>query len=126
MPRLPRRTALTTRATLLAVVICALVLTLAYPLRLYLQQQADIAALARQNAAAQAQVDALRSGVTQYGDNTWVEDQARLRLHYVMPGDQTYVRPSTPPPSPAASDGRGPSRPNQPWYGQLWSQADAR
>jgi cell division protein FtsB len=123
MPRLPRRTTLTTRATLLAVVICVLVLTLAYPLRLYLQQQADIAALARQNAAAQARVDALRATVSKYDDDAWVEDEARRRLHYVKPGDTTYLVPVTPSPSPAAAGGRGRSSPDDAWYGQLWSQA---
>jgi cell division protein FtsB len=126
MPRLPRRTALTTRATLLAVVICVLVLTLAYPLRLYLQQQAEIAALTRQNAAAQARVDALRSSVTQYGDNGWVEDQARARLHYVLPGEKTYLRPSTPAPTPTTTGGRGRSSSDEAWYSQLWSQTETR
>ncbi|ADP78731.1 FtsB family cell division protein [Pseudofrankia inefficax] len=122
MPRLPRRTTLTTRATLLAVVICVLVLTLAYPLRLYLQQQAENAALAKQNAAAQARVDALKAEVGKYGDDAWVQDEARRRLHYVLPGEKTYVMPVAPSPSPAAGNGRGRSRPDEAWYSQLWSQ----
>jgi len=122
MPRLPRRTTLTTRATLLAAVICVLVLTLAYPLRLYLQQQAQVTALTKQNAAAQARVDALRTEVGRYGDDAWVEDEARRRLHYVMPGDQTYVQPAAPSPSPAAAGGRAHSSPDDAWYSQLWSQ----
>jgi cell division protein FtsB len=124
MPRLPRRTTLTTRATLLAVVICVLVLTLAYPLRLYLQQQADIAALAKQNAAAQARVDALRETVSKYDDDGWVEDEARRRLHYVKPGETTYLVPVAPAPSPTAAGGRGRSSPDDAWYSQLWSQAE--
>jgi cell division protein FtsB len=122
MPRLPRRTTLTTRATLLAVVICVLVLTLAYPLRLYLQQQAENAALAKQNAAAQARVDALKAEVAKDGDDAWVPDEARRRLHYVLPGEKTYVMPVAPSPSPAAGNGRGRSRPDEAWYSQLWSQ----
>ena len=122
MPRLPRRTTLTTRATLLAAVICVLVLTLAYPLRLYLQQQAQVTALTKQNAAAQARVDALRTEVGRYGDDAWVEDEARRRLHYVMPGDQTYVQPAAPSPSPVAAGGRAHSSPDDAWYSQLWSQ----
>jgi cell division protein FtsB len=122
MPRLPRRTTLTTRATLLAVVICVLVLTLAYPLRLYLQQQADITALSRQNAASQARVDALRTQIGKYGDDAWVEDEARRRLHYVLPGEKTYVMPNPPAPSPTAGSGRGHSRPDEAWYSQLWAQ----
>ena len=123
MPRLPRRTALTTRATLLAAVICVLVLTLAYPLRLYLQQQAENAALAKHNAAAQARVDALKAEVGKYGDDAWVQDEARRRLHYVLPGEKTYVMPVAPSPSPAAGNGRGRSSPDEAWYSQLWSQA---
>ena len=122
MPRLPRRTTLTTRATLLAAVICVLVLTLAYPLRLYLQQQAQVTALTKQNAAAQARVDALRTEVGRYGNDAWVEDEARRRLHYVMPGDQTYVQPAAPLPSPVAAGGRAHSSPDDAWYSQLWSQ----
>lgn len=122
MPRLPRRTTLTTRATLLAVVICVLVLTLAYPLRLYLQQQAENAALAKQNAASQARVDALKAEVAKYGDDAWVQDEARRRLHYVLPGEKTYVMPVAPPPTEAGSAGRGRSRPDEAWYSQLWSQ----
>jgi len=122
MPRLPRRTTLTTRATLLAAVICVLVLTLAYPLRLYLQQQAQVTALTKQNAAAQARVDALRTEVGRYGNDAWVEDEARRRLHYVMPGDQTYVQPAAPSPSPVAAGGRAHSSPDDAWYSQLWSQ----
>jgi len=124
MPRLPRRTTLTTRATLLAVVICVLVLTLAYPLRLYLQQQADIAALAKQNAAAQARVDALRESIAKYDDQSWVEDEARRRLHYVKPGETTYLVPAAPAPSPTAAGGRGRSSPDDAWYSQLWAQAN--
>ena len=126
MPRLPRRTALTTRATLLAVVICVLVLTLAYPLRLYLQQQAEITALKKQNAAAQARVNALRATAAKYGDDSWVEDQARARLHYILPGEKTYIQPTTPPATPvAAAPRRGQLNPDEAWYSQLWSQADA-
>ncbi|MBL7498575.1 septum formation initiator family protein [Frankia sp. CNm7] len=122
MARLPRRTTLTTRATLLAVVICVLVLTLAYPLRLYLRQQAEIAALRKQNAASQARVDALRAGVAKYDDDAWVEDEARRRLHYIRPGEKTYLMPVTPSATPPAPGGHGRSNPDDAWYSQLWSQ----
>ncbi|WP_242418144.1 septum formation initiator family protein, partial [Frankia sp. CpI1-P] len=82
----PPRAALTTRATLLAVVICVLVLTLAYPLRLYLKQQSKLSELARTNTQAQARVNELRSTVERYDDQAWVSDEARRRLHYIKPG----------------------------------------
>jgi cell division protein FtsB len=119
----PRRSALTTRATLLAVVICVLVLTLAYPLRLYLQQQAEIANLTRQNAASQQRVDALRTSIGKYDDEGWVEDEARRRLHYIRPGEKSYLMPTTPTPTPSPSGSGSGARPDEAWYGQLWSQA---
>ncbi|MBX6389115.1 MAG: septum formation initiator family protein [Frankia sp.] len=126
MPRLPRRTTLTTRATLLAVVICVLVLTLAYPLRLYLQQQAEITDLTQENAARQQRVDALRSEVARYDDQEWVEDEARRRLHYVRPGDQLYLMPASPTPTPDPSARRGGASSDDAWYSQLWTQAGAQ
>lgn len=118
----PRHTALTTRATLLALVICVLVLTLAYPLRLYLQQQAKISELTRTNAASQQRVDELRAAVARYDDPAWVRDEARRRLHYVLPGERSYLMP-TAAPSAAASDGTAGERVDEEsWYGRLWSQ----
>ncbi|MCK9931585.1 septum formation initiator family protein [Frankia sp. Mgl5] len=119
-----RRTALTTRATLLAVVICVLVLTLAYPLRLYLQQQAKISELTRANAQRQTRVDDLRAEVARYDDPLWVADEARRRLHFVLPGEKSYLMPTAPHPTvEPGADAAGGSG-DQSWYGRLWSQLD--
>jgi cell division protein FtsB len=120
---MPRRITLTTRATLLGLVICALVLTLAYPARLYLKQQAQLAELSRSNAQAQQRVDDLRRTVGRYDDPAWVEDEARRRLHYARPGERSYVTPATPTAS-ATPGAAGPRvGPDAPWYSRLWSQA---
>lgn len=117
-----RRRALTTRATLLAVVICVLVLTLAYPLRLYLQQQAKISELTRANAERQSRVDDLRDQVGRYNDSEWVADEARRRLHYVLPGERSYLMQTTPQQTaePGAESGAGTG--DGSWYNRLWSQ----
>ncbi|MCK9900339.1 septum formation initiator family protein [Frankia sp. Cpl3] len=117
-----RRRALTTRATLLAVVICVLVLTLAYPLRLYLQQQAKISELTRANAERQSRVDDLRDQVGRYNDSEWVADEARRRLHYVLPGERSYLMRTTPQQTaePGAESGAGTG--DGSWYNRLWSQ----
>ncbi|WP_018502117.1 FtsB family cell division protein [Parafrankia discariae] len=119
-----RRTALTTRATLLAVVICVLVLTLAYPLRLYLQQQAKISELTRANAQRQTRVDDLRAEVARYDDPAWVADEARRRLHFILPGEKSYLMPTAPQPTarPGADAAGGAG--DRSWYGRLWSQLD--
>jgi cell division protein FtsB len=116
------RAALTTRATLLAVVICMLVLTLAYPLRLYLRQQSKLSQLARTNAQTQAQVDQLRTAVGRYDDQAWVEDEARRRLHYIKPGERAYLMPAPPTPAPQNSTRNGGSGSGSAWYGRLWSE----
>jgi cell division protein FtsB len=120
---MPRRTTLTTRATLLGLVICALVLTLAYPARLYLKQQSQLAELARSNAQAQQRVDELRGTVGRYDDPAWVEDEARRRLHFARPGERSYLTPASPTASatPGAAGPRVAS--DAPWYSRLWSQA---
>ncbi|KPM57491.1 septation ring formation regulator EzrA [Frankia sp. R43] len=117
-----RRRALTTRATLLAIVICVLVLTLAYPLRLYLQQQAKISELTRTNAQRQTRVDDLREEVARYNDPEWVKDEARRRLHYVLPGEKTYLMQTSPQPTPEPDAGADGGGGGQSWYNQLWSQ----
>lgn len=117
-----RRRALTTRATLLAVVICVLVLTLAYPLRLYLQQQAKISDLTQANAERQSRVDDLREEVARYNDNEWVADEARRRLHYVLPGEKSYLMRTTPQPTGEPNADAAGGGPDQSWYNELWSQ----
>jgi cell division protein FtsB len=111
----------TTRATLLALVICVLVLTLAYPLRLYLKQQGDIRDLTASNAARRQRVAALTAAVAHYDDPNWVRDEARSRLHYTQPGETDYLIPSSAAPTP--SDGAVAGSTQGPWYSRLLSSA---
>ncbi|OAA24251.1 septum formation initiator [Frankia sp. EI5c] len=117
-----RQRALTTRATLLAVVICVLVLTLAYPLRLYLQQQAKISELTRANARRQTRVDDLRAEVARYNDPEWVADEARRRLQYLLPGEKAYLMGTTPQPTTDPGADVGATRGEGSWYSQLWAE----
>jgi hypothetical protein len=103
-------------------VIGVLALTLAYPLRLYLRQQEEIADLTAGNAERQRRVDELRNAVALYGDPNWVGDEARRRLHYVRPGEQAYLQPAPEPPSPPPTAAPERADPDTAWYGQLWSQ----
>lgn len=82
---------LTTRAVILGLVVCALVLSLAYPVKQYLAQRSDIASLQRDNAEREKAVEDLRERKRQLTDPAYLEAQARKRLQYVMPGDTSYI-----------------------------------
>ena len=117
---------LTTRAALLALALCAVVLTLAYPLREYLAQHRQINQLAAQVSKDRASVAALRLAGHRDADPAYIEEQARTRLHMRRPGDLVFqLRP--PPPVKVGKQQAGavrtpvlPGRSAQAWYSQLY------
>ena len=76
---------------MLALVVCLLAISLAYPLREYLSQRGDIATTARPVAEQEKRVAELQPQHERWSDQAYVEAQARERLHYVMPGETSYV-----------------------------------
>jgi len=125
----PRRSGLTGRAAVLGLVVCTLVLSLAYPARQYVGQRGAIAHLAQQKAAAEQRVAVLADQAKRLGDPAYVRAEARRRLQYVMPGDTVYVvitpdgAPATAP-KPAGVPAAAPDG-GQPWYAQLWGTVQA-
>lgn len=116
-----RRRRLTTRAIVLAAVVCALALSVSYPLRQYVAEHGRITALEQDNARRQAQVSALEKRKKDLTDPAYIRSEARRRLQYVMPGDTAFVvvtkgRPAAPGPA-ARSLQQGQQGP---WYSQLW------
>ncbi|UED85942.1 FtsB family cell division protein [Streptomyces profundus] len=120
----PRRNRLTGRAALLALVVCSLVVALAYPLRQYVQQRSEIADQRRQAEEAADRVEELRDAKARWQDDAYVERQARERLRYVRPGEIGYLLPDE---SGGESDERlrtrGSSAP-RPWHQNLWDGID--
>jgi cell division protein FtsB len=119
------RPTLTGRAAILVLVLAALVVTLAIPLRAWLSQQSEIAALEADVEQARERVDGLRAELEDWEDPAFVIAQARSRLHFVFPGEVGYVvlgeddRPVVPEATADVDDA--------PWYSQLWDstrQAD--
>ncbi len=84
-------------------VVCALVL--APPLRLYLQQQRDIAGLRDEITAREQDVEGLSTEVDLWQEDAYVAAQARDRLNFVMPGETGFVVPD-PEPTEGGTDGR--------------------
>jgi cell division protein FtsB len=115
-------TNLTGRAAVLALVVCLLAISLAYPLREYLAQRGDIGSVRAQVAQQEKSVADLRSQQKRWQDPAYVERQARERLHFVMPGETSYVvlEPDEAP----APDGVVASAPrpvaHSPWFTDLW------
>ena len=89
--RAARRTALTGRAAILAVVLAVLGLSVAYPLRQYLVQRAEINRLSRQVHEQQRRVVELQAERQRWDDPAYIKAQARERLHFCMPGQTCYV-----------------------------------
>ncbi|WP_019549791.1 FtsB family cell division protein [Streptomyces sulphureus] len=119
--RTPPGSRLTGRAAVLALVLCSLVVVLAYPARQYVTQRSQIADQRQQAQEAREEVKRLREERARWHDPAYVEQQARLHLHYVRPGETGYVRPDG-----SADDTRdgdeGPA--DRPWYQNLWRSID--
>lgn len=114
----------TRRAALLALVVAALALSIAVPLRTYFSQRSELQDQLAQQQSLQSQLSQLQRQQAQLSDPAEVKAQARERLHYVMPGEVPYVvqlpgdtggMTTSQPVAPTTSPG--------PWYQQLWNSA---
>ena len=122
--RQARRSRLTGRAALLVLVVCSLVVALAYPIRQYVSQRAEIGDLEREREAARARVEHLRDMKARWQDDAYAEREIRRRLHYVRPGETGYtvVAPDA---DRSAAGGDGTGQPEeQPWYAHVWETVD--
>jgi cell division protein FtsB len=120
-PTRRRQTTLTARAAILVVALAAVALAVALPFKIWLGQRNDIASLNAQTRQAQRQISTLRAERKRWSQPAYVEQQARERLHYVMPGQKTYVVLGSPARS-KQKPARGTSATStSPWYSQLWA-----
>jgi cell division protein FtsB len=81
----------TRRAAVLAIVVCALALTVAVPLRTYLSQRDEVQIQEERQAQLREQVETLERRKAELEDPAQVEAEARRRLRYVMPGETPYM-----------------------------------
>jgi cell division protein FtsB len=119
--RQARRSRLTGRAALLALVLCTMIVALAYPMRQYVSQRARIADEERRQEQARERVEQLRDLKARWQDDAYAEQQIRLRLHYVMPGETGYVVANPGAATRTRSAGGAATRP---WYADLWDGVD--
>lgn len=117
--------AFTSRAAVLGLAVCIMVLTLAYPLKEYLGQRSQIAAAVTQQKQLRADIQRLTAEHQAANDPTHIEQEARARLHYTFPGQKNYIQlaPAAPKPTAPAKAGNAtlPADDGGSWYGKLWS-----
>ncbi|HET6211491.1 MAG TPA: septum formation initiator family protein [Micromonosporaceae bacterium] len=124
----PQPRKLTGRAAVLGLVLVCLLLAYAYPIRVYLSQQAEIARLERAQALKRARIAELTEERAKWDDPEYVKYQARSRFLLVERGDKTYIVIFDPPGA-ARDAGLDPASTKgvdkTPWYGKLWSSIGA-
>jgi cell division protein FtsB len=107
------------RAAILAVVVCAMALSVAVPLRNYVGQRSELAVAHEQQQILRDQVGELERRRALLADPSHIEAQARERLRYVRAGETPYVVQL--PPKPAAPDqAAAQDEPEKPWFTVLW------
>ena len=86
----PRR-AVTGRALVLGTLVVLLIVLLASPLNRYFGSRGDLNAANSQLQRDKQQLTDLQKQYQQWSDPGFIQQQARKRLQYAMPGDTVYV-----------------------------------
>ena len=121
MPALGRppgadRAKFTSRAAVLAVVICAIALSLAYPVREYIAQRRQIDQLQAERQVLTTQLRQLEQQQGRLNDPAYIEQLARNKLHLCLRGATCYVIIGNHPHHPGHT-GAGSVTP---WYERVW------
>lgn len=82
---------ITSRALILISVFALLVLALSVPVRAWLSQRAEVAALRADIAASSERIAELQTELGRWSDPAFISTEARRRLHFVLPGEIGYV-----------------------------------
>jgi hypothetical protein len=107
-------------------VLVGLLLAYAYPVRVYLAQQAEIAAIEDRQAQQRREIAGLQEEREKYDDPEFIKVKAR-KLGYVLPGETAYITLGDPAPgagAPGAARDNDSSTPDA-WYQKLWSSVAA-
>lgn len=110
------RSPFTRRAVVVAAVLFAVALSVAYPAQRFVAQRADIAELRAQVSGSVARVADLQRDLGAVDQPYYIEREARRRLHYVLPGEAGF-RVSDPPA--AEQEGLAGPLADAPWWDRL-------
>ncbi|MCH9815314.1 MAG: septum formation initiator family protein [Actinomycetia bacterium] len=98
----------------------AIALMLVLPVRSWLTQRANLVELREDIAAAQVRVDALQQQRDSWQDPQYVEDQARLRLNMVRPGEAGLIVVD-----PAQEQAEAFEELPDTWWGRVWGSVES-
>ena len=116
-PQAAERARFTSRAAVLAVVLCAIALSLAYPVREYITQRRQIDQLQAERQQLTTQLYQLEQQQGRLNDPAYIEQLARNRLHLCPRGSTCYVVIG----ERSGHSGGGASAASlTPWYERLW------
>ncbi|WP_123813208.1 FtsB family cell division protein [Myceligenerans xiligouense] len=117
---------LTVRALVLSVVVLLAVVLLLPTVRAVVAQQAQLSELRQELSEQQEQKAGLENELARWDDRSYVIEQARTRLRFVMPGDTPWrtldadsVQEEEPEPGPVQTP-REDQGETTPWYARLW------
>jgi len=108
----------TGRAAILAIVICAIALSLAYPVREYIAQRRQIDQLVARRNQIDLRLKSLEQERRKLHDPVYIEQLARDRLHMCLPTQMCYEIIDRAPGNARSTRARQDS---VPWYARLWS-----
>jgi hypothetical protein len=100
-------------------VLLALAIAYAFPMRVYLSQQAEIDRMVAAQEQQRQRIVALTESLSKWEDDDYVIAQARWRLKFVRPGEIAYIVLDDQ--APGAAGGPDGAAGGGPWYRQIWS-----
>jgi hypothetical protein len=100
-------------------------IAVALPLKLWLGQRGDIARLTTQTHRTQARLSQLNAEHRRWHNPAYVEAQARQRLHYVLPGQKSYIVLGKDHRTRVAVARHRAVAAAGPWYSQFWASDQA-
>ncbi|TDC33489.1 septum formation initiator family protein [Micromonospora sp. 15K316] len=123
----PRPRRFTGRATVLFAVLIALALAYTYPVRVYLEQQADIERMESAQAAQEKLIADLSEEAAKWQDKAFIETKARERFFMSRPDEKLVILLNDPDGAARDAGKAGPGAPAtpDPWYDTLWSSVRA-
>ncbi|MBV9487827.1 MAG: septum formation initiator family protein [Frankiaceae bacterium] len=119
-----RQTTLTARAAILVLAVASVMVAVALPLKIWLGQRSDIAGVSAQIKKVQAHIAQLDAQHKRWNDPGYIEQQARQRLHYVMPGQKSYIVLGKGHRVHAAAARHEAAPATGPWYSQFWQSVE--